>query len=127
MTKKQFTFVRLFIVICLSVSIGLSVQFGYAFVPPLAIIASTALVLFMMHRVKEVMVDERDYRLGGQAARLTFNITTVALTALGGSLMAYSVNHPEYYRYGYLSLYLVCFMLVVNIFSFLYYQKKGSK
>ena len=127
MTKKQFTIIRIFVVICLSISIGLSVQFGYTFVPPLAIIIATALVLYMMHRVKEVMVDERDYRLGGQAARLTFNFTAVGLTALGGSLMAYSVNHPEYYRYGYLTLYLVCFMLVVNIFAFLYYQKKGSK
>ena len=127
MTKKQFTIIRLVIVILLSISMGVAVNQGIAFVPPLAMVLSAGIILLLMRQVKEVIVDERDYKIGGQAARVTFNITAVALTALGGALMAYSVRAPEYYRAGYLLLYLVTFMLVVNIFAFLYYQKKGDK
>ena len=127
MTKKQFTWVRLVIVILLSISMGIAVVQGIAFVPPLAMVLSAGLILILMRQVRDVVVDERDYKIGGQAARITFNITAVSLTALGGALMAYSVRAPEYYRAGYLLLYLVTFMLVVNIITFLYYQKKGDK
>jgi uncharacterized membrane protein len=127
MTQKQFKTIKLFIVIAMTIAIGVAVNKGVAFIPPLAMVLAAGIILILMRRVKEVMVDERDKRIGGQAARITFNITAVSLTALGGALMAYGVTDPGAYRFGYLLLYIVTYMLVVNIFTFLYYQKKGEK
>ena len=127
MTKKQIKIIRLVIVIVMTIAIGVSVNQGIAFVPPVAMVLAAGIVLFMFRQVKETVVDERDYKIGGQAARITFNITAVSLTALGGGLMAYGIKDPDFYRFGYLILYIVTFMLVVNIFTFLYYQKKGDK
>ncbi len=127
MTKKQFTIIRLFIVIIMTITIGIAVNKGIAFIPPLAMVSAAGIILILMRRVKEVVVDERDYKIGGQSARITFNITATVLTALGGGLVAYGITNPYYYRPGYLLLYIVTFMLVVNIFVFLYFQKKGDK
>jgi len=127
MTKKKFEIIRLFIVIAMTIAIGISVVEGISFIPPLAMVISAGIILILFRRVNEVVADERDYKIGGQAARITFNITATALTALGGSLVAYGVKDPYYYRPGYLLLYLVTFMLVTNIFAFLYFQKKGEK
>ncbi|RLC38137.1 hypothetical protein DRH27_02995 [Candidatus Falkowbacteria bacterium] len=127
MTNKKFKIIRLFIVITMTIAIGIAVNRGIAFVPPLAMVLSAGLILLLFKRVDEVVVDERDYKLGGQAARITFNITATALTGIGGSLVAYGIKNPYYYRFGYLLLYLVTFMLVVNIIAFLYYQSKGEK
>ena len=127
MTKKQFKTIRLFIVIAMTIAIGVAVTEGIAFIPPLAMVLAGGMSLILMRQVKEVMVDERDKIIGGQAARITFNITAISLTALGGGLMAYGVTNPNVYKFGYLLLYIVTFMLVVNIFTFLYYQKKGDK
>jgi len=127
MTKKHFEIIRLIIVILMIIIIGIAVNKGIAFIPPLAMVLVAGIILFLFRQVKEVTVDERDFKVGGQAARLTFNITAITLVALGGALMAYGVSDPYYYRFGYLLLYIVVFMLVVNIFSFLIYQKKGDK
>lgn len=127
MTKKQFEIFRLIVVIVMTIAIGVSVNQGIAFIPPLAMVLAAGIILITFRKVKEVVVDERDYKIGGQAARLSFNIIAVSLTALGGALVAYGITDPKFYKFGYLLLYIVTFMLVVNIFTFLFIQKKGDK
>lgn len=126
MTKKQFLFSRLIIIILLSITMGVSVIKDIAIIPPLAIIASAVIVNFLYSRVKEVTADERDYKLAGQAARMTLNIFIITITALGTGLVACGAE-DIYYKAGFLLLYSVCFVLVLNIFIFLFYQKKGDK
>ncbi len=125
MTKKQFKILRLLTVIILSITIGVAVNEDIPYIPPLAILISALLIQFSYRKVDEIVADERDYKLAGQAARASFAVTTLALTALGGGLLAYSTNDPIYYRPGYLVLWIVCFMLVTNTISYLYYQKKA--
>ncbi len=112
MTKKQFEILRLIIVAVMIIAIGLAVKQDIAFVPPVTMVLSAGLIFFFFRKIDEVVVDERDYKLGGQSARITFNITAVTLTALGGAFMAYGVNHPEFYRPGYLLLYIVFCLLL---------------
>ena len=125
MTKKQFEIIKLIIVVGLSVTIGIAVVKDISFITPLAIIISALLIQILYRRVNEVTADERDYKLGGQAASLTLKISILIITALGGGLLAYSINNSTYYRPGYLLLYIASSMMVVNTISYLYYQKKG--
>jgi len=127
MTQKQFQVIRILIVIALSMAIGISVTLKIAFVSPLAIIIAVVLMQIFYRKVKEVTADERDYKLAGKAALATYRITTITLVIIAGSLIAYSTTNPNVYRAGYLILYIVCFMMVVNIFAFLIYQKRGDK
>lgn len=125
MTKKKFKIIKLFIVMALAITIGLAVDYNIAFIPPLAIIISAVLIQFFYKQVNEVTADERDYKLAGQAARFTLVIITLGLTILGSTLIAYSSTNPVYYRPGYLLLYIVSTIMVVNIISYLYYQKRN--
>jgi uncharacterized membrane protein len=127
MTKKRFQIFRLIAVILLGIAIGVSVSAKIAFIPPLAIVIAVVLIQRLYRRVKEVTADERDYHLAGRAALMTYRITTLTMVIIAGSLLAYSTANPSVYRAGYLLLYIACFMTVVNIFSFLVYQKKGDK
>ncbi len=88
---------------------------------------AAGLIQFLNRKVKEVTADERDWKLAGRAAIITYRITTLVLVIIGCSLIAYSTANPDYYRAGYLLLYLVSFMMVINIFAFLIYQKRGDK
>jgi len=125
MTKKQFKLYKLIIVVCLSIVMGIAVAKNISFIPPLAIIISALLIQVLYRRVNEVTVDERDYKIAGQAAIISLRITALGITALGGTLLAYSTSDPAYYRPGYLLLYIASFIMVVNVISYLYYQKRG--
>ena len=127
MTKKQFTFFKLAVVITLSIAVALAVNYNIPYIPPLAIIISALTIQLLYRRVNEVTVDERDMKLGGEAAIMTLRIVSLALTILGGTLLAVSTTNPAYYKPGYLILYIVSFILMVNIFSYLFYQKKIDK
>jgi uncharacterized membrane protein len=127
MTKNQFQTFRIIVVIALSITIGVSVSLKIAFIPPVAIVVSAALIQIFYRRVKEVTADERDWQLAGRAAIATYRITALFLVIIGSSLVAYSTSEPSVYRAGYLLLYLVSFMMVVNIISYLVYQKRGDK
>ena len=127
MTKKTFEKIRIIIVIILAITLGVSVTIEISFIPPLAIVMAAFSIHYLFRRVNEVVADERDYKLGGQAARATLNIVSISLAALGTGLVAYGISNPYFYKFGYLLLYIVSFILVTNIFAFLVYQKRGDK
>jgi len=127
MTKQKFQIIQLIIVVLLIVAFCFSLITEISYITPLAIIISAAIINYLYHQVNEITADERDYKIAGLAAQATLNIFSITLTFLGIGLLIYSLNNPYYYRLGYLLLYVVCFLLVLNIFSFLYYQKRGDK
>lgn len=127
MTQKQFQTARIVVVMALSIAIGVSVSLKISFVPPLAIILSAGLIQVLYRRVKEITADERDWKLAGQAALVTYRVTAMALVVIGGTLLACATANPDIYRAGYLLLYIVCFMMVVNIFAFLILGRRGDK
>ena len=125
MTKKQFKIYRLVIVVILATVLGLAINQDISFIPPLAIIIAALAVNTMYRQVNEVVADERDYKLAGNAARMTLSIGLIVLTVLGGALVAFGNNDPCIDKIGRILLYVVCFLLVFNIFAYLFYQKNG--
>ena len=127
MTKKIFEKIRIIIVIILAITIGVAVTLEISYIPPLAIIIAALLVHYLFRQVKEVVADERDYKLGGQAARATLNIVTISLVIIGAGLVANGAGDPYFYKLGHVLLYIVSFILVTNIVAFLVYQKRSDK
>lgn len=127
MNKKTFQKIRIIIVIALGITISISIVVKISFIPPLAIVIAAFLINYLFRRVDEVVADERDYKLAGQAARATLNIVGISLAAIGTGLVAYGINDSYFYKLGYLLLYIVSYMLVTNIFAYLIYQKQGDK
>jgi len=127
MKKKTFEQFRIIIVILLAITVGVSVSQGYSVVVPISIIVATFLVYYFWRKVDEVTVDERDYKIAGKGAIATLNITTITLVIIGATLVASGINYPEFSKIGYLFLYIVCFILIIKIITFMFYQKKGDK
>ena len=127
MTKKQFEVIRILVVIILSITIGVSVLLKISFLPPLVIIIATGLIQFLYRQVREITADERDWKLAGRAAIITYWITALVLVIIGSSLLAYSATFSSVYRAGYWLLYIVSFMMTVNTFSFLILGQRGDK
>lgn len=126
MTKKQFKFIKLAIVILLAISVSTAVNYKIAYLPPIAILISVVLIQIFYRKVNEVTADERDYQIVGKSARTTLTISTLALAILGSSLLACSTINPAYYNLGQLSLYIVCGIMIINIISYAYYQRKND-
>ena len=127
MKKRTFEKFRIIIVASLGITIGVSVSQGYSVIVPISIMVATVLVNYLFHQVDEVVADERDYKIAGKGAIATLNITSITLATIGATLMAIGVNYPEFSKIGYLFLYVVCFILVTKIITFMFYQKRGDK
>jgi uncharacterized membrane protein len=78
MTLKQYTVARMVIAALLAAFIASSVVRHDFFWPVVAMAAAILLLLFLRSRVREVLADERDYTLGGTAARWTIQIFSIA-------------------------------------------------
>ena len=127
MKKKTFEKIRIIVVITLGITIGVSLSLKITFISPLAIVIAAFLINYLFRQVDEVVADERDYKLAGKAARTTLNIVGISLAALGTGLVAYGINDSYFYKLGHILLYIVSFILVTNIFTYLIYQKRGDK
>ncbi|MBU1164443.1 DUF2178 domain-containing protein [Patescibacteria group bacterium] len=127
MKKKTFEKIRIVIIVSLAIIMGISVSQGYSVVVPISIIVATFLIYYLFRQVDEVTADERDYKVAGRGALATINIVTITLVTIGATLMAVSVNYPEFKRIGLLFLYIVCFIMITKIVTFQVYQKRCDK
>jgi len=127
MKKKTFEKIRIVIVASLGITVGVSVAQGWSVVVPISIILATFLTYYLFRQVDEVIADERDYKIAGRGALATINIVTLTLAIIGATMMAVSVNYPEFKRIGILFLYIVCFIMITKIITFQVYQKRGDK
>jgi len=127
MKKKTFEKLRLIIVAILAITMGISISQGWSVVVPVSIIFATFLVYYLFKQIDEVVADERDFKVAGKGALATINIVTIVLVIVGATMIAVGVTYPEFRRIGLLFLYIVCFILVTKIITFLFYQKRGDK
>ena len=125
--KITFEKLRIIIVACLGIIIGISVAQGYSAVVPISIIVATVLINYLFHHVNEIVADERDYKIAGKGSLATINIVSITLVIVGATMMAVGVNYPEFKKIGYLFLYIVCFIMITKIITFQIYQKRGDK
>jgi uncharacterized membrane protein len=88
MSYKTYRMWKTVIVIIIAVSVSSSVVAGLAFVPVPVAAVGAAVMLLLRRRVKEVIIDERTYRIAERAGRLAFQVGAIATALIAATLLA---------------------------------------
>jgi uncharacterized membrane protein len=128
MTKKQYLFCRLAVIVVLSFSISVSLTLSNYYLPLIFMLTATAVLYYCRKQLKteDILVDERDYQVAGKAARYAIFIYGW-LGAIGTFVLMALSN-----RYGYLYVvsqclaFSVCFLMLANAFIFRYLSGRGK-
>jgi uncharacterized membrane protein len=124
MTLQQFKTAKIIIAVTLGIIIGQSVANNNYIVPLMATAVSAIVIYFIRQKVKEVVADERDYEIGGKAARTA--MTVFSWIAVIIMFIFYSMRDisPVYEAIALTLSYSVCFLLIIYSLIFKYYYKK---
>lgn len=125
MERKKFKLYGLVITIVVGFVIGLSAIRGEPITAIVAVVVGMILLYALKSRVKQVIEDERIYRISEKASRRTIQVVGTTTAILGLSILGLS-------RSGYLELTevgysLACFatvLLMVYMIFYGYYAKK---
>ncbi len=120
MTFKQFKVVKLSIVIILSILVAQFVVSGN-FIGPIIVVAIASVFLFYSRsRVKEVVADERDYAIGGKAARWAIQIYSWVTIVVMFTLYAKQDIGSAFGIIAQTLAYSICFLLIAYAVIFRY-------
>jgi uncharacterized membrane protein len=126
MTKKSFSIYRIIIVALLSIIISLSVVYGNWYVPIISLLAAWISIYFLRNKIKEVVADERDYRVAGKASGLAIKIYTLISVILGMVLYIAERENAVLFAMGSAFLYSACFLMLLYAILFKIYEKKDE-
>jgi len=121
MTLKQYTAIRIIIAMVLAAFIAASVVRNNYVWPMVAIAVAILVLLFLRSRVREILADERDYALGGIAARWTIQIFSFVAVAGLFLFSAYGERNPNFSIIASVLAYSTCGLMLLYsaIFSIL--------
>lgn len=122
MSLKKYKAIRILIVVILAIIVGQSfVRENYIF-PIMAIALSFLITMILRKRVKEIMADERDYEIGGRAARIAMQIFSWAAVVVIFALYMLKNRNPVLEPIALTLSYSVCLLMLsyALIFRFLY-------
>ncbi|MDD5438305.1 MAG: DUF2178 domain-containing protein [Patescibacteria group bacterium] len=123
MNLKTYTTVRLVTVFVLAMVCGMAVSTQNYFLALPAIIIASLLLFLVRSKVKEIIADERDYEIGGKAARFAIQIYSwIAVVAMFLLLWQKNLN-PSYEPVAYTLAYSTCLLLLVYSLVFRYHAK----
>lgn len=120
MKLKTFRFIRILTTIFIAVTIATAIESKNPLLAISVILIGAIFLLLVRRGAETVLIDERMKSIGGQAARLTFSISTIILALL--SVMFTTSENRE--SLGILLSYIVMFNLVIYSLSYNYYNKK---
>lgn len=124
MTLKQFKIIKIITVIALSITFSQSIINKNYIIPLMALTLSIIFLYFIRRRVKEIIADERDYKIGGKAALIAMQVFSwIAVVIM---FVFYSIKdiNPIYQAIALTLAYSVCFLLLFYSLVFKYYYKK---
>lgn len=128
MTKKQYKACRITIIILLSFSISFAINLNNYYLPVVFMASAMAGMYYCRKQLetKDILVDERDYKLAGDAAR--YAITIYAFVGAVGTfvLMGISGKSGRIYDLSQYLAYSVCLLMLMNAFIFRYLNKRGK-
>jgi uncharacterized membrane protein len=126
MNKKTFLIIRVATAIILAMAVSIGITLGNYLLPIIAFIAVIVILLAAKHKVKDVLADERDYKIAGQAAKATMNIYNLTMALLGAVMMALSKIHSDFIFPAEIILYSVCVQMILYTILFKIYSRYGD-
>jgi uncharacterized membrane protein len=127
MSFKQFTLIRIIVIIIMAGLISWAITSGNALMPIPVVIAALVILLLFRRRVKEVVVDERIYSIAEKASYLAFRIFGIAAAVIGATLVTLGWDSAsDLYKIGLTLAYAVCGLMVIYYIAYIYYNRKYS-
>jgi len=125
MDRKKFKRYGLIITIAVGFLVGLSVARGEPAIALGAVVIGMMLLYALKSRVKQVIEDERVYRISEKASRRTIQIVGTTTAILGLSIIGLSRSgYLELAKVGYSLAYFATVLLMVYMIFYGYYNKK---
>jgi uncharacterized membrane protein len=125
MSYRAYRIWKLIIIMILVALTTLAWSQGIAWIPIPAAVAAIIVMVLMRRRVKEVVVDERNYTIANRASRFTFQAGAIIMAFTGITLSVMANNgHPELGPYADTLIFSTGGLFIIYIFSMLYYSGK---
>jgi len=126
MNRRQFTIFGVIMTAVIGCIIGWSIYTGNFILPVVAVMMAALLSLVLKKRVDEVIEDERIFRIFEKASGTTFKIFLPLMAVIGVVLVTLSQNGLQNFeREGYTLLYTTSALLVIYLFFYRYYSRRG--
>ena len=125
MSRRWFRLLVAVITLTVVVLIGWSIATENAVVPIPAVIVCLVLLYLVRRQVREVVEDERNYRISEKASRFAIQVFALVATISGVTLIAVSTNDSTLLREVGLTLaFCACGILILYLISYAYHSRK---
>jgi len=125
MRYSTFRFIKLIVVITIAIVVGVAVVAGIAWLPVPIAAAGSGVMLLLRRRVKEVVIDERTYRIADRAGRVAFQIGTILAALAAATLLALDrSNIGALGEVGLAMAYMAAGFMMIYYLGYLYYGRK---
>jgi uncharacterized membrane protein len=126
MTLKHYNVARLIIAMLLASFIASSFVRRDFFWPIVAMAAAILLLFFLRQRVAEVIADERDFALGGTAARWTIQIFSIVSVFCMFALYAFQDRNSLFSVIASVLAYSTCILMLLYSVVFSVLRRRSS-
>ena len=123
MNQKNYQKWRMGIVFVLAIAISQSITMGNYIIPIMLMVVASLALWYLRSLVKEVLVDERDYALGGKAALLSIQVFGWFAVILMFALYSQRKINPSYETIASTLSYSTMFLFLIYTLVFHYYNK----
>ncbi len=127
MTKKTFSIYKIIAVIIVGVVTSVSVNYGNWYLPIASLITAWVLLYVLRGRVKEVLADERDYRIAGKASGLAMRTYSMSSVIVGLVLYVAGRGNEVFFAIGSVLLYSAGLLMLIYAISFKVFEKKDEQ
>jgi uncharacterized membrane protein len=127
MNQKNFKTFRVILAMILAIIISQSIILDNYVLASFAMIVAIVLMLFVRKKVKDVLADERDYKIAGNSARYAMTAYSAVAVGFMFFFMSQDKINPVYEAIGSTLAYSVCGLMLVYSLIFLYLQKYAKQ
>ena len=123
MNYKQFRAVKLTVVIVVAAVISQAVIYANYWLAAITVTIALIFLLVLKRKIKEVVADERDYKIAGDAAR--YAVTVFVFLAVVASFILMSLKDVDivYTVVGIVLAYSACFLMLFYSLTYVYLNK----
>ena len=121
MDRKQFAIYAALVCAIMGAVVGYGVSKGNALLPAIAFIIGLVLITLGKRSVKDVMEDERTYRISEKVSRRIYQVFVTGAALAGTTLIALN----KYTEVGYTLAFSACTLLILYIILYGYYSRKN--
>ncbi|MFA5127179.1 MAG: DUF2178 domain-containing protein [Patescibacteria group bacterium] len=118
MSKKQYLICRLVVSFFTALLVASAITLGNYVIPLLVIIAGMVVLYTCRKKVQDVLVDERDYKIAGQASRYVLNAYCLIGAIITVVVFATSKDNAALMLLANFLAYSICLIMIINSLLF---------